>query len=97
MNSQRTLVFARKNEAGRGVFKTVMVGRNENEDRRWAANAALFKQWPPLFACNYQTGDLTLATLHLYNTGPAAPFVTLPSRSVAHRFNSFRSVLEEPP
>lgn len=54
----------------RGGFKrerVSAVGRNEKIDgglQAWP----VFKQWPPLFACNYLADDLTLATLHLYNT-----------------------------
>lgn len=69
------------------------VGRNEHEDRRRTAGVALFKQRPPLFACNYQADDLTLATLHLYNTVPRC---TVRYASVAFRCVPFGPVPRRP-
>lgn len=56
-----------------------------------AGAAALFKQYSALFACNYQAGDLTLATLHLYNVTHRC-FVRYASSDSVHSYHSAPSV-----
>lgn len=48
----------------------------------------MFKQWPPLFACNYLADDLTLATLHLYNTVATVRYASVAFRCVGIPFRA---------